>query len=222
MVSNMKYTFCIVVVLSLLLPYRPALAQNASLATALKVSYKAETDGDYAAAMKPLTALGGNGDMSYLVQLRLGWLNYCSTNHTESITRYGNAARLMPASLEPLLGMLNAQQAAGKTDDAFRTAQVILRYDSNNYTALSHSAWLLYLKQDYRQAATIYRKLAMQYPTDTEMLIGLGYSLKRNGDTSEATKCFHTILLLSPDNARAQAGLASEESNAKPLTPRTK
>lgn len=194
----------------LILPAIGAVGQNqgASLADALKTSYEAEAKGDYAAATKPLvtSAAGGN----YVAQLRLGWLGYCSKDWTESITRYKQAAQLAPFAIEPLLGLMLPQQAAGKNDDAIHTAQTILRQDPNNYTALSRTAWLLYLKRDYKQAAITYRKLVNLYPTDTEMLLGLGFSLKFAGDRKEAAQHFNTVLLLSPNNSRALEGLREE------------
>ena len=183
-------------------------SQPDPLADALKASYAAEANADYPAAIKPLVDLGPTGNGNYIVQYRLGWLNYCATNLTESVRRYSNASRLAPFALEPLLAAMVAEQAAGKYDDALHSGQIVLREDPNNYTALSHSAWLYYLKADYRQAATLYRRLVSRYPTDQEMLLGLGYSLKLAGDLNEAAPQFHTVLLLSPQNPRALAGLA--------------
>jgi tetratricopeptide (TPR) repeat protein len=205
----------------LLTASRDGHAQTNALAAALKTSYAAEATANYPAAIKPLADLGAAGNASYIVQLRLGWLNYCATNLTESITHYGKASRLVPFAVEPLVGMMTAQQADGKTDDALRTGQVALREDPGNYTVLSRMAWLFYSKKDYRQAATIYRKVINLYPSDTEMLLGLGYSLQLAGDTAAAAEQFRTVLLLSPGNARATAGLAAgEKSNAQTDSPR--
>lgn len=186
-----------------------------SVTTAWKASLEAEAQTDYAAALKPLTALGNGTATNYYLQVRLGWLHYNAKNYTESIAAYGKASRLMPFAIEPLLGLLLAQQAAGKTDDALRTAQVALHEDPNNYTALSHTAWLLYLKHDYRAAATTYRKLVALYPTDTEMLLGLGYALKFTGDTKEAAQCFRTVLFLNPSNDRAKEALTPVQPNSE-------
>jgi len=182
-------------------------AQDAALATALKTSYAAEAKGDYQAAIKPLTALGTSAASSYIAQLRLGWLNYCSKDWQQSVTFYGNASQLATFAIEPLLGLMQAQQAAGKNDDAINTAQIVLRHDPNNYTATSHAAWMLYQKADYKQAATMYHKLVNLYPSDTEMLLGLGFALKLAGDKKESMQYFNTVLLLSPNNARALEGL---------------
>jgi len=183
-------------------------AQESALAAALKASYEAEANGDYSAAIKALAIPNAAG--AYIAQLRLGWLGYCAKDWTESITRYKQAAQLAPFAIEPLLGLMLPQQAAGKNDDAIHTAQTILRQDPNNYTALSRTAWLLYLRRDYKQAAITYRKLVNLYPTDTEMLLGLGFALKFAGERKEAAQYFNTVLLLSPNNSRALEGLREE------------
>ena len=199
--------------------------QDRTLAEALKTSYEAEVNGDYQAAIKPLTALGASVGSSYLAQVRLGWLNYCAKDWQQSIAYYGKASKLTPFAIEPLLGLMLAQQAAGNNDEALRTAQVALRQDPGNYTALSHTAWLLYLKRDFRQAAFMYHKLVNLYPTDTEMLLGLGFSLKFAGDKKESAQTFNTVLLLSPGNARALEGLRDDigkQSGDRPVPPQAR
>lgn len=190
----------------------PAQGQNTSLADALKTSYEAEAKGDYKAAIQPLILPAAA--TSYIAQLRLGWLCYCNKEWNESISHYNQAIQLSPFAIEPLLGLMLPQMAAGKNDDAQRTAQSALRLDPNNYTALSRSAWLTFLRQDYRAAAAAYRKLTALYPTDTEMLLGLGWSLKWSGNVTEAAQQFRTVLLLSPDNPRAKQGLGEDVGGA--------
>lgn len=182
--------------------------QNSSLADALKTSYEAEAKGDYKAAIQPLVLPAAA--TSYIAQLRLGWLCYCNKEWSESIAHYSQAIQLSPFAIEPLLGLMLPQMAAGKNDDAQRTAQSALRLDPNNYTALSRSAWLTFSRQDYRAAAATYRKLTALYPTDTEMLLGLGWSLKWSGNVTEAAQQFRTVLLLSPGNTRALQGLGED------------
>ena len=174
---------------------------------ALKASYAAEAKSDYQAAIKTLTSVGSSASSSYIVQLRLGWLNYCAKEYQQSATYYKKAVQLAPLAIEPLLGQMLAQQLSENTDEAMRTGNAILRRDPNNYTANSRLAWMYYAKRDYKQAAIQYRKLVGLYPTDTEMLLGLGFALKYSGENKDADKQFNTVLLLSPDNARALEGL---------------
>ncbi len=183
-----------------------------TLADAFSVSYQAEAQGNYQAAIKPLRAQGAGS--SYVGQVRLGWLNYRAKDWQQSITWYHKASRQAPRAIEPLLGMMLAQQGAGETYEAIETGQAVLQKDPHNYTAISRTAWLLYQRREYVQAAAMYRKLVDLYPTDTEMLLGLGYSLKLAGNKEESAQCFTTVLLLSPSNARALEGL--RDGTARP------
>lgn len=190
-------------------------AQNGMMSTAFKDSISAESGQDYATAIKLIENLSTETASSYYAQLRLGWLYYCSKERTQSIAHYNRAIQISPTAIEPMLGLMLPQMADGRNDDAIRTAQMILRQDPNNYTALSRLAWLQYLKRDYRIAAGNYRRLTTLYPTDTEMLLGLGYALAMAGDTKESERCFRTVLLLSPENSRALDGLELLRTKAK-------
>lgn len=163
--------------------------------------------GDYPKAIEPLSRLSNPGSSAYIVELRLGWLHARIQNWAESIVHYRKAVDAAPRAIEPRLGLMAAQQGAQKYADALLTGQDILRLDAVNYTALSRMAWILYSQQDYRRAAAYYRKLVTLYPGDTDMLLGLGFSLKFMGQAGEAAACFNKVLLLSPNNPRALEGL---------------
>jgi tetratricopeptide (TPR) repeat protein len=177
------------------------------LVLALNTSYTAEAKGDYPAAIKALTSVGSSANSSYIAQLRLGWLNVCAKEYSQSVTYYKKAVQLAPLAIEPLLGQMLAQQLSENTEEAMRTGNAILRRDPNNYTATSRLAWIYYVKRDYKQSIILYRKLVGLYPSDTEMLLGLGFALKYSGEKKEADKQFNTVLLLSPNNTRALEGL---------------
>lgn len=172
-----------------------------------KASIQAETASDFPGAIQAMEKIGPTGANDYYVQMRLGWLRYRAQQWKESQANYRKAAQIAPQALEAPLGLMLAQMGAKQNDDALRTGQSILARDPNHYTALARTAWLYYLKGDFRQAITRYRKLTSLYPCDTEMLLGLGYALKLSGDIRGAAECFHRVLLLSPDNERAQKGL---------------
>lgn len=197
---------CIMMVLAASLSLNAQILMD-PVEAALKVSYAAEAKGDYQAAIKALTALGSSANSAYIAQLRLGWLNTCAKEYQQSASYYKKAVQLAPLAIEPLLGQMLAQQLAENTEEAMRTGNAILRRDPNNYTAISRLAWMYYMKRDYKQAALLYRKLVGLYPSDTEMLLGLGFALKYSGEKKDADRQFNTVLLLSPDNARALEGL---------------
>ena len=178
-------------------------------ADAFSASLQAEAGSDFAGAIQALEKIGSAGAADYYTQVRLGWLRYRAQQWKESQVHYRKAAQIVPQALEPLLGLMMVQMAAGQNEDALRTGQSVLARDPNHYTALSRTAWIFYLKGDFRRAITIYRKLTTLYPCDTEMLLGLGYALQRSGDGPGAADCFRRVLLLSPDNTLAKDGLSA-------------
>ncbi|MBI5397740.1 MAG: tetratricopeptide repeat protein [Verrucomicrobia bacterium] len=205
---NKRSIWFIIGILSLATAGGGACAQDSGLAAALQASYAAEANNNYAAAIMSLRSAGASATTNYLAQARFGWLHYCNQEWEESVSRYSKAIRIAPAAIEPQLGIMLPLMALGKNDEAMRTAQAVLKQDPNNYTALSRTAWLLYLRQDYRKAAAIYRQLSTWYPSDAEMLLGLGYALKAVGD-KEAAQCFQMVLLLRPNNQLALDGLSA-------------
>lgn len=174
-----------------------------------RASAQAEAGSDYAGAIQALDRLGTAGQSDYYAQVRLGWLRYRAQQWKESLAHYRKAAQIAPQALEPLLGLMLVQMAAGQNEEALRTGQTILARDPNHYTALSRTAWIFYLKGNFRRAITIYRRLTTLYPCDIEMLLGLGYALLRDGDGRGAADCFQRALLLDPDNSRAKDGLSA-------------
>ncbi|MBI4676502.1 MAG: tetratricopeptide repeat protein [Elusimicrobia bacterium] len=168
------------------------------------MSYGQEARGDILGAIRSIEGLGED---DYLVQLRLGWLHYRLEAFKTSADFYAKAARLAPEAVEPLLGMMLPLQAAGFVGTAIQAGNSVLELDPGNYTALSRLASIHYSRKDYGQAASLYGRLTRLYPTDTEMLLGLGWSLKLRGDKAEAAVIFRRVLVLGPDNPRALAGL---------------
>ena len=76
-------------------------------------SYACETAGDLASAIQSLQDMGTRGSNTCVVQLRLGWLYYCTQEWKRSEACYERACQLAPEAIEPLLGMMLPLQAKG-------------------------------------------------------------------------------------------------------------
>ena len=81
--------------------------------------------------------------------------------------------------------------------------------DSKNYIARSRIAYSLYLSGQFRGAEKYYIAIVHDYPTDVEMLIGLGWTYLRRGKKRSAREVFERARNIQPDNARIQKGLAA-------------
>ncbi|HEV8548055.1 MAG TPA: tetratricopeptide repeat protein [Polyangiaceae bacterium] len=121
---------------------------------------------------------------------------------------YGRAAKLLPRSIEALLGEQQALLALGRFADAEPVARAILERDADNYLATSRLAWTLFNLKRYKEAADVYTSVLELYPGDLEMMVGLGYSELRAGRKPAAAVAFRTALAISPKHPRARTGLA--------------
>ncbi|MBI5884422.1 MAG: hypothetical protein HZB91_15105 [Elusimicrobia bacterium] len=194
----------LVLCLALALPARALASDDSQRQAKFALSYGLEARRDLRGAIRAIEDLGED---DYLVELRLGWLNYRNEAYKTSADHYSRAARLALDAVEPLLGMMLPLQAAGLIDAALRAGNSALKLDPCNYTALSRMAGIRYSRKEYDLAASLYRRLTRLYPTDTEMLLGLGWSLKLHGDKAAGSAVFRKVLVLSPGNPRALAGL---------------
>ena len=181
-----------------------------AMQTALNSSYGLEAKRDIAGAIKAIKGVdGANREDDYLLNYRLGWLSYLAGAYNDSVAYYEKAASVKPSAVEPLLAMVQPSAAqTGKTDVVIGIYERVLRNDPSNYKSLSQLAWLNYSAlKNYKIAATFYERLLKLYPADVEMMIGLGYSFKLEGNKGAADRVFNQVLRLSPSNARALAGL---------------
>ncbi|MBI5630656.1 MAG: tetratricopeptide repeat protein [Elusimicrobia bacterium] len=182
-------------------------AAQGRLQDVIASSYAAEAGRDIAGAMKVMRSVEETEGDSYIYRLRMGWLAYLGGMWNESIAQYQNAAKIAPEAIEPLQGLLLPLAAAGKTAEISRAHEMVLAIDPNNYKSLSQLAWINYQAKDYKKAVKYYARIIKLYPTDVEMLLGLGYSLKLEGDRGGSERVFKQVLMLSPKNARALEGL---------------
>ena len=178
--------------------------------TALNNSYALEAKHNIPDAINAIKGAKGVGqEDEYLLNYRLGWLSYLAGAYNESAAYYEQAASIEPSSVEPLLAMIQPLAAqTGKTNAIIAVHERVLKNDPNNYKSLSQLAWLNYSAlKDHRKAAMYYERVLKLYPTNVEMMIGLGYSLKLGGNNKGAAKVFNQVLRLDPINARALDGL---------------
>lgn len=174
---------------------------------ALDASYAAEAKKDYQAAIKNLRSADSEASDDYLYHLRLGWLYFLAGMNGESVSQYQAAVKMAPGAVEPLQGLLKPLAADARWPDVVRANERILEIDPENYLSLQQVAYRSYVAKDYRKAAQFYGKILKLYPSDVEMMLGLGYSQKLVGDKTAARKTFNRVLLLSPGNPRALEGL---------------
>lgn len=187
-----------------------AQAGAAGAAARYRESYTLEANGDYIGAQAKVAEARrmGAGD-AYFAALRLGWLAYRAGDYFTAAARYGDAATLAPAAIEPKVGLTLPLLAAKDWRGLERACRAVLAIDAQHAVAQARLAIALYQQGRWRETEQVYRTLVAQWPADLDYRTGLGWALLRQGKTAEARTLFANVLAVSPDNVNAAAGLAA-------------
>ena len=78
--------------------------------------------------------------------------------------------------------------------------------DPKNYFARSTLAYANYVLANYAEAEKQYESLIVDYPADTEMQIGLGWSLLKQGNKAKAKTIFAALTKIIPKEERVSSG----------------
>lgn len=176
-------------------------------ASLYRASYAAEANRNYAGAIAPMRTLEASSS-TYFVKARLGWLYYLAGEYSTAVVYYRAAAAAAPAAVEPRLGVTLPLMAQKTWRDLDRACRDVLQLDANNAVARARLAYAQYMSGNYPDSATTYRKLIEEYPAELDHQTGLGWALVKMGKLSEAKQIFAQVLVVSPDNASAKAGMA--------------
>ena len=186
-------------------------AQNNSIddkLLAFKDSYQQESIGKYAESILTLMKIYDKYKDDYIINLRLGWLNYLNKDYDSSIKYYKNAIRIKSnRSIESFIGLTLPLSAKSDWDGVKDIYNKILELDENNYTANLRLGQIYLNKKDYLNAKVYLSKVHEFYPGDYESNLSLGWALYYLGDKSSARELFINVLTLSPGNQSALEGL---------------
>jgi tetratricopeptide (TPR) repeat protein len=178
-------------------------------ADALAQSFALEARGDLPGALRATERAARAKPSLYFAALRLAYLQLQLKNYGAAATNYAHAAELAPRSLEALLGRQQALLALERYTDAEPVGRAVLARDADNYLGTSRLAFTLFNLKRYDEAAALYTSVLSLYPSDLEMMTGLGYAELRAGRKRQARETFRTLLAIAPDHARGRAGLAA-------------
>jgi tetratricopeptide (TPR) repeat protein len=176
-----------------------------SVQEAFSKSYTLETGKKYNEAVEALKSL--NASENYSVQLRLGWLLYSAKRYDESVVAYKKAAEIMPASIEPLLALINPLATQKKWDEVEKNHLNILKIDPKNSLTNFRLGQIYYNKKEYVKAEKYFSTALNLYPFDYDSMLMSGWNSYFLGKYSEAKELFNRVLLYSPTDASAKEGL---------------
>jgi tetratricopeptide (TPR) repeat protein len=169
-------------------------------------SYTQEAKRDYAKALETMEELSKESPNDYFIQLRTGWIALVKGDFTKSASYYQKATLLAPNAIEPRLGNVRALLALGQYKQVDVACKTILKLDSKNYFARSTLAYTNYVLANYKEAETYYESITADYPADTEMLIGLGWSYLKQGNKAKAKVLFASLKKVIPNEERVTSG----------------
>ncbi len=205
--NNFSKTIAITSVIVLALFLSPPVFAEDKISDLFEASFGHEVQGNYKAALNNIIKLLRQDRKNYTATLRAGWLYYSLGKYDQSIEYYQKAIELKAHAIEPVLGITLPYMAKSQWVDAENYARKVLKKAPANYYANSRIAWILYSQGRYSDALVYYKKVHDWYPSDLEMILGLGYTYLKIGKKEDARKYFQAVLQIRQNNLRALHGL---------------
>jgi len=119
------------------------------------------------------------------------------------------ATQLAPRNTDALLALARVRSWQGDFSGAQIDLARILRIEPRNRDAQVLDARLAMMRRDYPAAEQKFERLASSYPSDTEILLGLGDARAERGDSSGARDAYRTVIGIDPNNTVARERLAA-------------
>jgi tetratricopeptide (TPR) repeat protein len=141
-------------------------ADDAAQLDAVRKSVELERAGKLPDAIGALDKNESALAASYLLNVRLGWLNYESATYPEAERCYQIASGLAPASIEALQGLTLSLLAENKFADAEAAARKVLQLDAGNFSANLRLEIALRQQSKAAGAVEILRQLLVGYPSN--------------------------------------------------------
>jgi tetratricopeptide (TPR) repeat protein len=182
------------------------IAQNEQKIIAFNKSVDFEEIGNYKEAVKEIENIYSKFSNDYLVNLRLGWLNYLDKKYDESIKYYKKAISISNNSIEAQLGITYPLSAKNNWDEIKNVYANILDTDPLNYTARLNLAQIYLKDGDNLNAKINLEKLIEQYPSDSAVNLYLGWTYYYLGNKNKANNLFATALIADPTSSSAKEG----------------
>ncbi len=175
--------------------------------TAFNSSLTMETKKEYAKAIEELTKIYETESKDYLVNLRLGWLNYCVADYKQSKVYYAKALEIDGSSIEAMLASTLPMAALKEWTNVKKVYQNVLEIDPQNYTANLRLGQSYFYAQDYKASAKHLELVKSHFPGDYEANSSLAWTYYYLGKKSAARDLFISTLMVSPKDSLATVGL---------------
>jgi tetratricopeptide (TPR) repeat protein len=190
------------------------------LTSAFNESIDLETAGKTKEAIAVLDEFYPANKTNYLLNLRLGYLNYQDSAYTKSTTYYESALKVKPNSIEARLGLRLPYAKINKWAEIEELYNQILKLDPNNKEANLRMGQIYYYKgldkfstsflkakPDWEKSKVYLEKVLNPYPSDYETNLAYGYTSLALGNNDLARESFKNVLMVSKGDTVAIKGL---------------
>ncbi len=184
-------------------------SQTDKMADLFESSIAHESSGNIDRALNETLAILKLDSNHYLGNYRAAWLNYYKGSYAKSITYYEKAVSIQPSSIEAKLGVLLPLMAMKNWAKAENLSKKLYAKAPHNYYAGSRLAYILYAQGKFAEAETQYKKVIEAFPSETDMILGLGWTYLKLGKTQHAKNAFNQVLVIKKNNLSAKTGLES-------------
>ncbi len=176
-----------------------------ALQTAFVKSYVAENDKNYALAISELKIVYDPGD--YMINIRLGWLNYLDKQYTIAANYYKKSIAIRPYAIEARFGCVKPLSALEDWEGVKKQYLEILTIDPQNTLANYWLGVVYYNRKDFLTAVKLFEKVVNLYPLDYDSLIMLAWAKLKSSKFAEAKVLFQQALIIRPNDSSALSGL---------------
>jgi len=174
---------------------------------AFNSSINDESKGNYNEAINRLMKIYDKNKDNYLINLRLGWLNYLKGSQEQSKKYYRSAVSITKQkSIEPYLGLTYPLAALEEWDELKSTYEKVLELDPNNYTAQLRLGQIYLTNGDYQNAKNHLVKAHTSFQGVSEVNMSLGWTYYYLGDKDRANELFISALMLNSKDSLANEG----------------
>lgn len=174
--------------------------------TAFNTSIEQEGKKNYKQSLAALEKIYNDNSKDYLVNLRMGWLNYKLESYKKSEDYYRKAIELNGKSVEAYIGLTYPLSAKNDWKEVENIYYIILKADAMNYTANLRLGQIYLSRADYTGAKKYFEKIYWLYQSDYEINLSYGWVMYYLGDKNTAREMFTRVLMQNSSDTSAKEG----------------
>jgi tetratricopeptide (TPR) repeat protein len=176
-----------------------------------KQSYKLESQGNFAEAIKALQPVLEQNRNHEFALTRSAWLHYLHKQYNTSVKQYESALKINPQSLDAKIGVMLPLMAQSRWNEAKKHGLEALKVAPYQYYAHIR---VMACEEALQQWDTLFKhsnEIYRYYPADSTVVLYLARSASVVGKNDIALSAYSAVLQRAPDNLEAIRFMASQK-----------